>query len=113
MLIFRLIFVFELTLHHIICSVQVPKNQLKGNSAAAAAARRRRAGTVEHCDYLTNKNYKPTKRRRTDPVVSLASILEGIHAEVRVKDEALQFLQPVNTKKVSHRICKFCFAINN
>ena len=32
--------------------VKVPKNLLKG------AGKRRRAGTVEHCDYLSNKNYK-------------------------------------------------------
>ncbi|XP_059084202.1 transcription initiation factor TFIID subunit 1-like [Tigriopus californicus] len=73
--------------------LKVPKQTLKGG-------RRRRAGTVEHCDYLTNKNYKPVKRRRTDPVVSLASFLESLHSELRVMDEALQFLQPVNTKKV-------------
>eukprot|EP00095_Tigriopus_kingsejongensis_P010565 maker-scaffold2286_size17589-snap-gene-0.4 protein:Tk10565 transcript:maker-scaffold2286_size17589-snap-gene-0.4-mRNA-1 annotation:"transcription initiation factor tfiid subunit 1 isoform x2" len=73
--------------------LKVPKQTLKGG-------RRRRAGTVEHCDYLTNKNYKPVKRRRTDPVVSLASFLEELHGELRVMDEALQFLQPVNTKKV-------------
>lgn len=33
-------------------------------------------------------------------MISLASFLEGVHAELRVMDEALQFLQPVNFKKV-------------
>lgn len=76
--------------------VKVPKKVLQ----QTAGSKRRRAGTVEHCDYLTNKNYRPAKRRRTDPVVSLASFLESVHSELRVMDEALQFLQPVNTKKV-------------
>ncbi len=68
--------------------VKVPKKILQKTAgmspaaaAAAAAAKRRRAGTVEHCDYLSNKNYRPVKRRRTDPVVSLASFLEGLHGE--------------------------------
>ena len=82
--------------------LKVPKNTLKGGSAAA---KRRRAGTVEHCDYLSNKNYR-TKRRRVDPVISLASYLESVHAELRVMDEALQFLQPVNTKKVTDYLDK-------
>ena len=67
---------------------------------AAASAKRRRAGTVEHCDYLTNKNYRPAKRRRTDPLISFASYLESIHSDLRVMDEALQFLQPVSAKKL-------------
>lgn len=74
--------------------LKVPKQAMK------ASLKRRRAGTVEHCDYLTNKNYKNVKRRRTDPVVTLASYLESVHSDLRVMDEALQFLQPVNTKKV-------------
>ncbi len=74
--------------------LKVPKQSLKNS------AKRRRAGTVEHCDYLSNKNYKNVKRRRTDPLVTLASFLEIVHGELRVMDEALQFLQPVNTKKV-------------
>ena len=73
--------------------LKVPKQTLK-------ASKRRRVGAVEHCDYLTNKNYKNVKRRRTDPVVTLASFLEAVLSDLRVMDEALQFLQPVNTKKV-------------
>ena len=67
--------------------LKVPKQALK------AGLKRRRAGTVEHCDYLTKSNYKNVKRRRTDPLVSLASYLEQLHGELRIKDEALQFLQ--------------------
>ena len=52
--------------------LKVPKQaMLKG-------AKRRRAGTVEHCDYLTNKNYRPAKRRRTDPLITLGSILDKV-----------------------------------
>ena len=46
------------------------------------------------------------KRRRTDPIVSFASFLENLHAELRVTDEALQFLQPVNPKKVPDYLLK-------
>ena len=54
------------------------------------------------------KNYRPVKRRREDPLISLASFLEGVHAELRVMDEALQFLQPVNFKKVPDYLDKVC-----
>ena len=76
--------------------LKVPKQAMK----QAQGIKRRRAGTVEHCDYLTNKNYKNIKRRRTDPLVELGTVLGDIHSELHKMDEALQFLQPVNTKKV-------------
>lgn len=75
--------------------LKIPNKLVKGKGA-----KKRRMGTAEHCDYLENKNYKPAKRRRTDPVISLASYLENLHGQLRVMEEALQFLQPVNTKKV-------------
>ena len=53
--------------------LKVPKNSMMKGSA-----KRRRAGTVEHCDYLTNKNYRPAKRRRTDPLITLGSILDKV-----------------------------------
>jgi len=86
--------------------LKVPKKQLREAekaaraAEAAAAAKRRRAGTVEHCDYLTTKNYKTINRRRTDPLITFASYLEKVVGDLRVMDEALQFLQPVNPKKV-------------
>lgn len=82
--------------------IKVPKNLKQQQSAAqSAASKRRRAGTVEHCDYLSTKNkYKSSKRRRTDPYISLASFLEEVHLELRKMDEAQQFLQPVNPKKI-------------
>ena len=55
---------------------------------------------MEHCDYLTNKNYKTVKRRRADPLITFASYLEKVVGDLRQMDEALQFLQPVNPKKV-------------
>jgi len=65
--------------------LKVPKKMLKGASpamfAGSAASRKRKIGAAEHCDYLAGKNYKPTKRRRTDPVVLLASFLENLMAE--------------------------------
>ena len=77
--------------------LKLSKKQLR----EAAKAQRRRAGTVEHCDYLTNKNYKTVKRRRADPLITFASYLEKVVGDLRQMDEALQFLQPVNPKKVS------------
>ncbi len=66
--------------------LKVPKKVLRaaaagGTPGSAAEARKRRAGAAEHCDYLTKSTYRMTKRRRTDPVVSLASFLENLHAE--------------------------------
>ena len=46
-----------------------------------SASKKRRVGTVEHCDYLTKPTYKPTKRRRTDPVILLSSYLEDLVLE--------------------------------
>ena len=74
--------------------LKVPKNSLKNSS------KRRRAGTVEHCDYLTNKNYKNVKRRRADPMVELGTFLDKVLNELFKMNEATQFIQPVNTKKV-------------
>ena len=73
--------------------LKVPKQSLKANS------KRRRAGTVEHCDYLS-KPTKSVKRRRTDPVVTLASFLEEVHSELRVLDVQQWFWKPVDTKKI-------------
>ena len=82
-------------------TLKIPKKQLKeAQKEARKESKRRRAGTVEHCDYLKNKRYQTIKRRRTDPLISFASYLETIHNQLRVMDEALQFLQPVNPKKV-------------
>ncbi len=85
--------------------LKVPKkvlkaHQLGGLASTSASGKKRRAGATEHCDYLTKSNYRATKRRRTDPLVSLASFLESLHVELRQMNEAFLFLQPVNTKKV-------------
>merc|ERR1719195_1849577 len=63
--------------------LKVPKQAMK----QAQSIKRRRAGTVEHCDYLTNKNYKNIKRRRTDPLVELGTVLGDIHSELHKMDE--------------------------
>ena len=61
--------------------LKVPKQSLKDKNAL----KRRRAGTVEHCDYLS-KPTKNIKRRRTDPVVTFATFLEEVHTELRNMD---------------------------
>ena len=73
--------------------LKVPKQAMKNS------LKRRRAGTGEHCDYLS-KPVKNVKRRRTDPVVTFATFLEEIHAELRNLDSQQWFWKPVDTKKV-------------
>ena len=87
--------------------LKLSKKQLR----EAQKAQRRRAGTVEHCDYLTNKNYKTVKRRRADPLITFASYLEKVVGDLRQMDEALQFLQPVNPKKVNDVITAHILAM--
>jgi len=75
--------------------LKIPKDILK-------SGKRKRAGTGRHCDYLDNKTYKPIKRRRTDPVITLSSYLESLLNELRGLPEAEAFLFPVNQKAVSN-----------
>ena len=74
--------------------MQVPKEILKAQKG------RKRAGTVEHCDYLSKPSYKKRARVRTDHVTTLASFLDDVWKELKNMDEAAQFRQPVNTKLV-------------
>lgn len=68
--------------------------------ASGIGKKRTKVGSADHCDYLESKAYRTIKRRRTDPLITLASLLEKVHAELRMMDESLQFLQPVNIKRV-------------
>ena len=68
-------------------------------SSPNSLKKRRRAGTVEHCDYLS-KPTKSTKRIRTDPVVTFATFLEEVHNDLRALDTQQWFWKPVDTKKV-------------
>lgn len=61
--------------------------------------RKRRAGEVTHCDYLT-RHGRTANRRRTDPVVTLSTMLEEILNEMRELPEANPFLFPVSSKSV-------------
>lgn len=62
--------------------------------------RRRRAGTVEHCDYLQKPDYKASNRRRTDPLVTLSTILDNMCLEMKEMEGTQLFWQPVNPKQV-------------
>lgn len=62
--------------------------------------KRRRAGTVTHCDYLSRHTAKTTNRRRTDPVVTLSTLLEEILNEMRELADVQPFLFPVSSKTV-------------
>ncbi|XP_055499649.1 transcription initiation factor TFIID subunit 1 isoform X2 [Leucoraja erinacea] len=72
--------------------LKFPKQQLPPK-------RRRRVGTTVHCDYL-NRPHKSIHRRRTDPMVTLSSILEGIINEMRDLANTYPFHTPVNAKVV-------------
>lgn len=62
--------------------------------------KRRRAGTVTHCDYLSRHTTKTANRRRTDPVVTLSTMLEEILNEMRELPDVQPFLFPVSSKTV-------------
>uniref|UniRef100_A0A4W3II94 Transcription initiation factor TFIID subunit n=1 Tax=Callorhinchus milii TaxID=7868 RepID=A0A4W3II94_CALMI len=72
--------------------LKFPKQQLPPK-------RRRRVGTTVHCDYL-NRPHKSIHRRRTDPMVTLSSILEGIINDMRDLANTYPFHTPVNPKVV-------------
>ncbi|MEE6528342.1 hypothetical protein FKM82_030521, partial [Ascaphus truei] len=55
--------------------LKFPKQQLPPK-------KKRRVGSTVHCDYL-NRPHKSIHRRRTDPMVTLSSILESIINEMR------------------------------
>lgn len=72
---------------------------LKVPKDAVSSRKRRRAGTVTHCDYLS-RHGKTANRRRTDPVVTLSTMLEEILNEMRVLPDVQPFLFPVSSKSV-------------
>ncbi|CAB3224233.1 unnamed protein product [Arctia plantaginis] len=68
-------------------------------SEARALGRRNRRGTVsDGCDYLVKR---PAERRRTDPLVTLSSLLEDVLNHMRHLPDVQPFLFPVNHKLVA------------
>ncbi|XP_036160219.1 transcription initiation factor TFIID subunit 1 isoform X7 [Myotis myotis] len=72
--------------------LKFPKQQLPPK-------KKRRVGTTVHCDYL-NRPHKSIHRRRTDPMVTLSSILESIINDMRDLPNTYPFHTPVNGKVV-------------
>ncbi|KAL2095183.1 hypothetical protein ACEWY4_009902 [Coilia grayii] len=72
--------------------LKFPKQQLPPK-------KKRRVGTTVHCDYL-NRPHKSIHRRRTDPMVTLSSVLEGIINDMRDLPNTYPFHTPVNAKLV-------------
>ncbi|XP_043913192.1 transcription initiation factor TFIID subunit 1 [Protopterus annectens] len=72
--------------------LKFPKQQLPPK-------KKRRVGTTIHCDYL-NRPHKSIHRRRTDPMVTLSSILESIINDMRDLSNTYPFHTPVNAKVV-------------
>ncbi|KAL4704937.1 hypothetical protein ACJJTC_013394 [Scirpophaga incertulas] len=64
-----------------------------------AAGRNKRRGTAsESCDYLVKR---PAERRRTDPLVTMSSLLEDVLNHLRHLPDVQPFLFPVNQKRVA------------
>ncbi|KAI1902695.1 hypothetical protein AGOR_G00018660 [Albula goreensis] len=72
--------------------LKFPKQQLPPK-------KKRRVGTTVHCDYL-NRPHKSIHRRRTDPMVTLSSVLESIINDMRDLANTYPFHTPVNAKVV-------------
>ncbi|XP_054610567.1 transcription initiation factor TFIID subunit 1 isoform X1 [Dunckerocampus dactyliophorus] len=72
--------------------LKFPKQQLPPK-------KKRRVGNAVHCDYL-NKPHKAIHRRRTDPMVTLSSVLESIINDMRDHPNTYPFHTPVNAKVV-------------
>ncbi|KAI7812775.1 transcription initiation factor TFIID subunit 1 isoform X1 [Triplophysa rosa] len=72
--------------------LKFPKQQLPPK-------KKRRVGTTVHCDYL-NRPHKSIHRRRTDPMVTLSSVLESIINDMRDLLNTYPFHTPVNGKVV-------------
>ncbi|XP_068187633.1 transcription initiation factor TFIID subunit 1 isoform X3 [Antennarius striatus] len=72
--------------------LKFPKQQLPPK-------KKRRVGSAVHCDYL-NKPHKAIHRRRTDPMVTLSSVLENIINDMRDHPNTYPFHTPVNAKVV-------------
>uniref|UniRef100_A0A8C5QR58 Transcription initiation factor TFIID subunit n=1 Tax=Leptobrachium leishanense TaxID=445787 RepID=A0A8C5QR58_9ANUR len=72
--------------------LKFPKQQLPQK-------KKRRVGSTVHCDYL-NRPHKSIHRRRTDPMVTLSSVLESIINDMRDMSNSYPFHSPVNAKVV-------------
>uniref|UniRef100_A0A8B9L6J2 Transcription initiation factor TFIID subunit n=1 Tax=Astyanax mexicanus TaxID=7994 RepID=A0A8B9L6J2_ASTMX len=72
--------------------LKFPKQQLPPK-------KKRRVGSTIHCDYLNRPN-KSIHRRRTDPMVTLSSVLESIINDMRDHPNTYPFHTPVNAKVV-------------
>ncbi|XP_069603364.1 transcription initiation factor TFIID subunit 1 [Ranitomeya imitator] len=72
--------------------LKFPKQQLPQK-------KKRRVGSTVHCDYL-NRPHKSIHRRRTDPMVTLSSVLESIINDMRDMANTYPFHSPVNAKVV-------------
>ncbi|XP_075973606.1 TATA-box binding protein associated factor 1 isoform X2 [Anticarsia gemmatalis] len=69
-----------------------------GSEARALGRRNRRGTTGDSCDYLVRR---PAERRRTDPLVTLSSLLEEVLNHMRHLPDVQPFLFPVNPKLVA------------
>uniref|UniRef100_UPI00358DE281 transcription initiation factor TFIID subunit 1-like isoform X2 n=1 Tax=Myxine glutinosa TaxID=7769 RepID=UPI00358DE281 len=78
---------------------------LKFPRQQAPQKKKRRTGTSIHCDYLNRPN-KSVHRRRTDPMVTLSSVLEEILNTMRDLPNTYPFHTPVNPRLVRdyHRV---------
>lgn len=69
----------------------------RDGAGGRAGGRVRRRGAADSCDYLVKR---PAARRRTDPLVTLSSLLEDVLNHMRHLPDVQPFLFPVNNKLV-------------
>ncbi|XP_022830703.1 transcription initiation factor TFIID subunit 1 isoform X5 [Spodoptera litura] len=69
-----------------------------GQDGRGAGRRARRGAGGDACDYLVRR---PAERRRTDPLVTLSSLLEDVLNHMRHLPDVQPFLFPVNPKLVA------------
>ncbi|XP_072931963.1 transcription initiation factor TFIID subunit 1 [Epargyreus clarus] len=74
------------------------RNSRRDSRTGGPGGRSRRRGTASECDYLVRR---PAERRRTDPLVTLTSLLEDVLNHMRHLPDVQPFLFPVNPKLVA------------
>lgn len=80
--------------------ITVPSNPSSaGLGGSSSSVIQRRRGTIEEADYLVGP-HKSVQRRRADPRVSMASLLNELFNELKNVKNAEHLMFPVNAKKV-------------
>lgn len=86
--------------------LRVPKDAV-GTRSSSNLGMNRKARISESCDYYPIR--RPAERRRTDPLVTLSSMLEDVLNDMRHLPDVQPFLFPVNAKVFSESVSYLYF----